>query len=239
MFIKIIIFFVLAIIFLVHYLRIKDLKSIHYWKNKNNIILEQCRKRLKEVYGFINTSYKFLHAGTLLGCVRDNDIIPYDDDIDIGVYVENINKIYNIQKSICKVATKYGYQCKKIFFGLKLIKNDKYKIGIDIFFYNLDKNNRIISISKKARKMWPNEYYFVNELKNLKKGRILNDTYNICSNTNKVLNRFYGNKWKEKHITHTHIFDLYNFQIKNITFQNIIDFYLIYILKILKINKVS
>ena len=37
------------------------------------------------------------------------------------------------------MSKKYGYECKDIHFGLKLITNDKYKIGIDIFFYNLAK----------------------------------------------------------------------------------------------------
>lgn len=44
----------------------------------------------------------FLDAGTLLGLYRDGDFIPWDHDLDIGVFEEQIPQVENILKQVCR-----------------------------------------------------------------------------------------------------------------------------------------
>ena len=54
-----------------------------------------------------NISYWLCH-GTLLGIIRDNDLIPWDHDIDIAVwYKKNIKEIFK------KIMIKENYKIKK------------------------------------------------------------------------------------------------------------------------------
>jgi hypothetical protein len=206
--------------------KIKKIKSLHYWKKKNKEKIKICRKNLKEIYDLIETPNKFIIGGTLLGSIRTGDIIPYDDDVDIGIYVKKEDNINKIKKQIHESSIKYDYKYKEMFFGCKVIKN---KIGVDIFFYKPDGKGKFISTTNK----WPNDYYYTNELTTFEKSYILDNSYNICSNTSKYLNRMYGNKWKYTYITHTHSLETD----KNL--ENVINHYLIAILKKFNLHRVK
>ena len=69
---------------------IKDLKRIH------KILFE-----IMEVFHNIcikhNIAY-FLIAGSLIGCLRHEDIIPFDDYVDIGIYVSKEDNIQYLKK---------------------------------------------------------------------------------------------------------------------------------------------
>lgn len=227
---KKVIIVLVVLILLIHFHQIKRIKSLNYWKKKNKKILQKCRRNLKEIYDLIETKNKFLISGTLLGSVRDNDIIPFDDDVDIGIYVTNENDIQNIKKQIQKSCAKYNFEYKETFFGSKCIKD---KVSVDIFFYKPDGKGRFVYVSKIAQSFWPNEYYYTDELTHFEKSIISGNSYNVCRNPSKHLKRAYGKNWKTPYITHIH--SLFS----SFTITNLMNSYLIIILKIFNLHRVK
>lgn len=61
-----------------------------------NSILEQARIKHWIMYG------------TLLGAVREHNIIAHDYDIDFGAYVEDVDKILELNKIIGQNGYKFG-----------------------------------------------------------------------------------------------------------------------------------
>ena len=83
-------------------------------------------------------SYWLCH-GTLLGIIRDNELIPWDKDIDFAVwYSENLkNKIKNIM-----IDNKYELKSKYIDDGSLTFKKNNSR-EVDINFYKIKKINSL------------------------------------------------------------------------------------------------
>lgn len=132
-------------------------------------------------------------GGTLLGSVRQNGLIPYDDDGDLAV----LNKTpIDILSILTKLNEKYN---ELIFYehtkgNMIVIKTKNSNVSIDIFFMNKNKDN-IYEYLPPFNYQYPNEWFLETELYPLvdyKFGPLLLKGPNISVN---FLDRTYPN-WK-------------------------------------------
>ena len=147
----------------------------------------------------------FIDFGTLLGIYRDNELLPWDRDIDIGI-------IYTSEESIERIIDKLNSVCIK-YIGANYYENQRtllkfsYKsIPIDVHLYFREKNKLIcylhtaINQKKIKQGVWDkvvNKAYcdLIDEV-------ILFDFHNIPlyipKNVNEILVNKYGETWEIK-----------------------------------------
>ncbi|EMR74116.1 LPS biosynthesis protein [Thermoplasmatales archaeon SCGC AB-539-N05] len=102
-------------------------------KKRNMCNKEQAAKDLRQV----NEIFKkysldcWLDYGALLGAIRDNDFIPWDEDIDLG-YIGDGKKFYDLQD----VFEKKGWKLFPKYGGIKILNaNHTSKIDINLYSY--------------------------------------------------------------------------------------------------------
>lgn len=119
----------------------------------------------------------FAIGGTLIGTIRNGGFMPFDDDIDLGILIDDVNKINNYNNDI--------YYFKSMSFGYKFFKKNEDNIFIDVMvFENKNDAYRIIN------NMFPNEFFLNDELLPLKTqsfSELIN--INIPNNSINYLNR--------------------------------------------------
>jgi lipopolysaccharide cholinephosphotransferase len=198
------------------YIYVKNLNNISYYLGQekkeftkedyeyiHKVLLENIKKTIK-IFEKHNIKY-WADGGTLLGSIRDNKIIDYDDDIDIGLLGEDFIRLMNNENNILEDFDKMNlhltkYEDSKLGIIKILTKSNDYKkdkIFIDIMSYEIVNNKYVLS-NKKARKKWPNFYFNDNELFPIKKGKLNDISINIPNNPIKFLERGYGNCSNEK-----------------------------------------
>jgi len=199
--IVLIIIFITSLIWLKNYLyRYEQEKclSIEFWKNKNNKIhvkLLEILKLLKPILDKCNIIY-WAHAGTLLGLIRHKGFIPWDDDIDLAILYEE-DKINNLIKELEN----------NNFHILHLPGSLQIRYGewlfVDLFY--LYKEDNMLKYSLTYQYFWPKEYYYIDEVFDLKYDTFENILLPIPKNYDNFLKRAYGDNYmKEFYIDFYH-----------------------------------
>lgn len=169
----VIIIILLTMIFFIRYISISNIKqknediidSIENYQitesDKNEIT--NYLKILSENLDSSNIIY-WIIGGSLLGSVRHGDIVPWDDDADIGILETDLDKIIKLNK----ILNPNGYEIIPHWKIYKFKKIGQSYPFVDIFLYTL-KDNKYQMNNDDLISKWPNEYYTKDELFPLKR----------------------------------------------------------------------
>lgn len=192
--------FLLAILFAILcaiYYLYRAPKSIEDFPRTEKRILDKLYDQIRfidEICRKNNIDY-WLIGGSLLGAIRHGTIIPWDDDTDVGVKIDQRDKIFNALKA--EVDAK-GLGVRETDHGLKLYDDNERNIGTDIFFYV--KNNDKWILDGNDHKIWPNDWFYdaeiqSNNLKRIKFGPLEN--ISSPDNPTRYLSTQYGKDWSK------------------------------------------
>lgn len=179
----------------------KDLKKI----TPDNIFYHLCY--IDNVLTENNIKHWIMY-GTLLGAIRDNDIIQHDYDFDFGANIEDRNKILSLNNQVKKDG--YSLELQSLYQNeYNNVKNTKavWRISVkviyqgiefgDIYLYQKfnDGYMRRFNVEEGCY-FWPNSTYpsvFTDKLQLL---QIRNKEFNAPIDAEILLTHWYGTTWK-------------------------------------------
>ena len=134
-----------------------------------------------------NTKIRYgLFFGTLLGAVRDNGLIEYDEDVDIYILEEDKHDTFNLLFKFREV----GLELIRVGDGyVSLMRNDEY---IDLYFFRKSTRFFFLKYRTHRNKYAVKESYLTHPIKY----ELYNKEFYIPNNPEKVLRDLYGNNWK-------------------------------------------
>jgi len=162
---------------------------------------------VKKLYNIMDIVHKLLvdnniqyhiSYGTLLGAIRSEGLIKWDDDLDIHIFDTDCDKLVNLKDELLKNNLVLHTALNPTHFGYKIYPTDGYSIpkypwkypAIDIFV--MTKNEDIL-----VEKFDKNFHYKIDELYPFEKYKFGNNyVYGPSKlHAHKYLNRLYGNDW--------------------------------------------
>ena len=179
--------------------RLPVYRQVDFWKRRNAAHSQKLLAtlgRIDDVFRANKIDY-FLIAGSLLGAKRHKTVIYWDDDVDVGVVVKHANEVHRLRT----ILQRHFRRVTTMYFGLKVDS------VCDVFIMLPNENNtKVQYTSKLARKIWPNEWLFLNQVTKLETARMGDRYYPVPARPHEYLSRAYGrDHMKYGVITHTHL----------------------------------
>jgi len=189
---------------------IYKIKHIEHFSNveitKKEIVQQiyQMLKDMDKLFLKHNINY-WMSGGTLLGAIRHNGLIPWDDDADFEILDSDVEKFLSIDYE------KYGYAISQTYFGYKIYpkngqKNNKYNWKypfLDIFLCTI-KDGRTNFISRRAQYLYKVCTFEEKKLFPLKRYKFGNIFLNGPNEIGDYFSKCYGNDW------YTHYYKSYD-----------------------------
>ncbi len=157
-------------------------------------------KQINEMLGTIheilttNEIPYWINGGTLLGAVRNQGLIPWDDDGDLQIFEKEKEKLLALGGEFAA----RGYTLVDHEFGLKLFPKGGHFPSIDIFTADLDPNSgNYVLGNEKARETWPQDYWTAEELKEIVPYKFGPITLMGSKTTDRYLTTLYKKSYKD------------------------------------------
>ncbi|MDC0606883.1 hypothetical protein OAP00_03730 [Acidimicrobiia bacterium] len=193
------------------------------------------KENLTHITSLIKDLDYFLFFGTLLGDVRENDVIKNDDDIDFLINSKELDILENIL-----VNNDMLIQQKDNFFISFCNKNIEEAHTVDFYVYYKEGKNVVIPKSFYGNSVLKLKRHYLTLDKNLFFPAIKNiNGAKIPNKSKKIIHILYGEKWNEKLVKNVDYFIYFNKNMPRITYSpNLIKIlYLIRLVSELRLTK--
>lgn len=183
----------IVIIVLVVSLAIISFKYINRKEQYNlpttHILLKEYMKQFHKIC-LDNDIIYWAEGGTLLGTVRNQGIIPHDDDIDVVMFEKDFNKLRKALEGNDK------YYIKQVKFPMwKFERKGIDGVWIDIFIID-EEEDKVMYKEPKHRKVWPNMWFKKSEILPLREVDFEDIRIIIPNDPIPYLERCYGSDWR-------------------------------------------